>query len=70
MAATTDRRAEGIAKEFHAEYEALAPLHGYETREGSRCEWEAVPQNNRDLMIHVVQRLLQRGVIRADSDVL
>lgn len=56
--------AEEIAKEFHDAYEELAPSHGYETREASAKPWEEVPENNRNLMIATVNRLLVSNVIR------
>jgi hypothetical protein len=56
--------AEQIAQRFHEAYEELAPSHGYETREASRKPWSEVPQNNKSLMIAVVGRLLEQGVIR------
>jgi hypothetical protein len=57
-------RAEHVAREFHAEYEALAPLFGYRTRQESAKPWEEVPSHNRELMKATVTRLLERGVIR------
>ncbi|WP_327376191.1 hypothetical protein OG393_20930 [Streptomyces sp. NBC_01216] len=55
--------AEEIARSFHEAYEELAPSHGYETREASRKPWSDVPEQNRALMIAVVGRLLDEGVI-------
>ena len=57
--------AERIASEFHEEYEALAPIFGYRTREESAKPWRDVPEQNRKLMVAVVQSLLDRGVIDA-----
>jgi hypothetical protein len=57
--------AEKIAAEFHDEYEALAPMFGYRTREESAKPWRDVPEQNRKLMVAVVQSLLDRGVIDA-----
>lgn len=57
-------REEEIAKEFHDVYERLAPEHSYETREESAKPWEEVPENNRNLMIAVVEELIDTGVIR------
>ena len=57
------RTAEEIARKFHEAYEDLAPSHGYETREASRKPWAEVPQNNKSLMIAVIDRLLSNGVI-------
>ncbi|WP_416476941.1 hypothetical protein [Streptomyces sp. LKA04] len=56
--------AESIARRFHEAYEQLAPDHGYETREASRKPWADVPDNNKNLMIAVVARLLEEGVVR------
>jgi len=58
------QRAEEIAQQFHQAYEELAPSHGYETREASRKPWSEVPENNKGLMVAVVDRLLSEGVIR------
>ncbi len=57
--------AETIAEAFHDAYERLAPAHGYKTREASAKPWGDVPENNRLLMIAVVEELLERGVIVA-----
>jgi hypothetical protein len=57
-------RAEQIAKAFHEAYEALAPEHGYRTREASAKPWADVPMDNKDLMVATVQRLLDLGTIR------
>lgn len=59
--------AELIAKAFHEAYEELAPDHGYETREASRKPWTDVPEQNRGLMVAVVARLLERGVITKED---
>jgi hypothetical protein len=55
--------AEAIARAFHERYEALAGEHGWETQQRSRVPWEDVPDENRSLMIAVVERLLDDGVI-------
>lgn len=55
--------AEKIAREFHREYEKQAPRHGYATREESRKPWSQVPEENRTLMVAVVQELMGRGII-------
>jgi hypothetical protein len=54
-----------VASQFHAAYERLAPRFGYSTREASAVPWDEVPQQNRDLMVAVVDELLARGVIVA-----
>jgi hypothetical protein len=52
-----------VAELFHQAYEALAPLHGYETREASAVPWADVPEANRRLMIATVGRV--RSELRA-----
>jgi hypothetical protein len=59
--------AERIAATFHATYEALAPDHGYRTRESSAVDWRDVPASNKALMIATVQDLLDTGVITPGS---
>jgi hypothetical protein len=54
---------ERLAKEFHEAYERLAPQFGYETRPESAVPWEQVPEQNRQLMVAVVQDLRSRAVI-------
>lgn len=53
-----------IAREFHENYELLAPEFNYKTREASAVPWEKVPQQNKDLMVATVQVLIDRGVIK------
>ena len=65
--------AEQIAQAFHEAYERLAPDFGYKTREASAKPWDDVPEQNRSLMIAVVQALIDSGVIpgaasRSDED--
>ncbi len=55
--------AEQIAQAFHEAYERLAPDFGYETREASAKPWAEVPEQNKSLMVAVVQALLDSGVI-------
>lgn len=62
--------AEQIAQAFHSEYEAAAPVHGYETRKASAVDWPDVPEANRALMVATVQALLDTGVIEPGADVL
>ncbi len=69
----TTLTAEQIAQAFHEAYERLAPDFGYETREASAKPWGDVPEQNRSLMIAVVQALIDSGVIpgaasRSDED--
>lgn len=54
---------EQIAREFHETYERLAPDHGYETRKESAVPWSEVPEQNRSLMIAVIEELLARNVL-------
>ncbi len=67
--------AEQIAQAFHEAYERLAPDFGYETREASAKPWAEVPEQNKSLMVAVVQALIDSGVIpgaasreRSDED--
>ncbi|MFI9598934.1 hypothetical protein ACIHCX_03465 [Streptomyces sp. NPDC052043] len=60
--------AEAIARRFHETYEQLAPDHDYETREASRKPWSDVPDQNKNLMIAVVAKLLDEGVVRPGDD--
>jgi hypothetical protein len=55
--------AEQIAQAFHETYERLAPDFGYQTREASAKPWADVPEQNKQLMVAVVQTLLDTGVI-------
>lgn len=55
--------AERIARLFHDWYEALAPKFGWETQAQSRERWEDVPEENRELMVAVVDELLRAQVI-------
>jgi hypothetical protein len=52
-----------IAQAFHETYERLAPDFGYKTREASAKPWAEVPEQNKQLMVAVVQALLDAGVI-------
>jgi hypothetical protein len=56
--------AEMIARAFHEAYERLAPDFGYRTREESAKPWGQVPDQNKGLMVAVVQDLLDNQVIR------
>lgn len=51
--------AETLARRFHDEYEAAAPLFGYATRRESAVPWEQVPEANRRLMVHVCERIAE-----------
>lgn len=55
---------ENIAESFHEAYERLAPDFGWVTRESTATRWDQIPEENRSLMIAVVEELLERGVIR------
>ena len=52
--------AEELAQFFHEAYEMLAPNFGYKTREASAVPWEEVPKQNKDLMVAVCQRVIER----------
>lgn len=54
---------EALARAFHEAYEELAPSFGYETRKASAKPWEQVPVENRHLMVAVVGKLVDDGVI-------
>lgn len=58
------RDAESLARAFHETYERLDSKFNYETRPESAVEWEAVPRENKALMIAVCGELLER--IEAD----
>jgi hypothetical protein len=58
---------EEIAKQFHERYEKLAPKHNYTTRKKSAVPWEDVPENNKSLMLAVVEDLLDSGVIQSGT---
>ena len=54
---------EEIAEQFHDAYETRAPEHGYETREASAKPWADTPEQNKSLMIDVVQNLIDNRII-------
>ncbi len=54
---------ERIARAFHEAYETLAPAHDYKTRRASAKPWAEVPEQNKRLMIEVVQSLINTDVI-------
>ena len=55
--------AEEIAAAFHESYERQAPDFGYRTRESSAKPWQEVPDQNKRLMVAVVNDLMRRNVI-------
>ncbi len=61
-------QAEMVARSFHEVYETRAPEFAYETRPESAKPWEDVPNNNKDLMVAVVQDLLEAGVIEVGKN--
>lgn len=63
----TSNAAADIAAAFHEAYERLAPAHGYETRRESAVPWLDVSEQNRRLMIAVVDDLAARQIIRAGN---
>jgi len=56
-------QAEYLASLFHKYYEELAPDFGYETRKDSAKPWDEVPEQNKQLMIAVAEKLLDGHVI-------
>lgn len=46
-----------LAQKFHEHYEKLAPNFSYKTRPENAVPWKDVPENNKQLMIAVVQAL-------------
>jgi hypothetical protein len=56
--------AERIARAFHESYERQAPAFSYQTRKASAVPWEYVPEDNKCLMIAVVDELIHAGVIQ------
>lgn len=58
---------EALARRFHESYERLAPRFGYQTRRDSAKPWEAVPQQNRDLMTAVCEELLAQALVTKDQ---
>lgn len=50
---------EQLARKFHETYEKLAPGFGYETKAESAVRWEAVPEQNRDLMVATAREVLR-----------
>jgi len=59
---------EFVAMKFHQTYERLAPNFNYKTRESSAVPWEEVPETNKNLMIAVVKKLLEEGVISTEQE--
>ncbi len=57
--------AERIARRFHELYELFAPEYeyGYKTREATAVSWDQVPDQNKTLMIAVVDNLIIEGTI-------
>ncbi len=59
------KQAETIAQAFHESYERLAPHHGYSTRKESKVPWEDVPEQNKGLMVAVIEELINTETIKA-----
>jgi hypothetical protein len=59
---------EKIARAFHEVYERLAPNYGWGTQKRSRVAWEALPPQNRDLMIATISFLIAEDVILTPND--
>lgn len=49
--------AEDLARQFHETYERLAPTFNWDTQEASREPWDNLPDNQRDLMVAVIEEL-------------
>lgn len=60
--------AEFMAKLFHDTYEKLAPDFDYQTRKASAKPWFEVPENNRNLMIAVAEKILSVQKKQAEDD--
>ena len=56
---------EALARLFHEVYEAQAPMFGYETKPETRCAWEEMPEDNKQLMVSVCRRIV--GVLKAQA---
>jgi len=54
----TALHAGALARMFHENYERLAPLYGYRTRDESAVPWEKVPIRNRELMYATASAVL------------
>lgn len=52
--------ADEVARFFHETYERLAPEFSYKTRKASAVAWEDVPENNKELMVAVARRVIDR----------
>lgn len=52
--------AKKLAQDFHETYERLAPDFGYKTREESAKPWANVPEANKNLMVAVCSKILER----------
>ena len=57
-------KADELAKIFHDNYERLAPLYGYKTRDDSAVPWDEVPVNNRNLMIATAKAVMDETATR------
>ena len=53
-----------IAQAFHETYERLAPEYGWVTQKESAMSWEDIPVENKLLMINVVAKLFNDGIIK------
>lgn len=59
---------EALAQAFHEAYERLAPSFGYETRRESAVPWEQVPEQNRALMVAVVEEVFAARLTEAEAE--
>ena len=61
-------RAEKLAEQFHTIYEELAPSFSYKTRKASAVPWKDVPEQNKRLMIAVVEKAMLPEIERLLAD--
>ncbi len=60
---TEREKAKEVARLFHENYRALAPMYGWRSAV-TQTPWPELPHANRNLMVATAQRLLEQGVIR------
>lgn len=57
------RFAEDLARLFHASYEAIAPMLGYQTRRATAVPWDQLAPPSRWLMILTADQVLSTGAV-------
>lgn len=60
--------AEELAMFFHETYEKLAPEFSYKTKKASAVDWKDVPKNNKDLMIAVAEKVINRFIKHENNE--